>query len=211
FMYVGALMFGISWVVMEEREYFQIFKYIYISAAGMFWHLCGRAVAKFLITTVAVIILLAFGNAFLGVPLNLAQVDWGLFAAVFPLGIVTMVGLGFVLAGVMLIAARHGSGYVESVSGALYLLCGVVFPLDVLPGWLQAIGKAVPVTYWLEGLRRALLGQGFGQAFAGYSDAQLVVTLAVSSVLTLAVSVWFFDRMAWVARSRGLIDQLTEH
>ena len=211
FMYVGALMFGVSWVIMEEREYYQVLKYIYISVADMYWYLAGRAVAKFLITTVAVVILLAFGAAFLDVPLRLSQVNWGLFAAVFPLGLLTMVGMGYVLAGVLLISARHGSGYVESVAGALYLLCGVVFPLDALPGWLVAIGKVIPVTYWLEGLRRALLGHGFAQALAGYSDGQIVLLLAVSTVATLALSVWFFNRMDRVARSRGLIDQVTEH
>ncbi|OUN01273.1 MAG: hypothetical protein BAA04_08195 [Firmicutes bacterium ZCTH02-B6] len=211
FMYVGALMFGVSWVIMEEREYFQILKYIYLSTASMYWYLAGRAVAKFLITTLAVVILLAFGAAFLDLPLRLSQVDWGLFATVFPLGILTMIGLGYLLAGVLLISARHGSGYVESVAGALYLLCGVVFPLDVLPGWLAAAGKVIPVTYWLEGLRRALLGQSFAQALAGYSDGQIVLWLAISTVVTLGVSVWFFGRMDHVARSRGLIDQVTEH
>ncbi len=211
FMYVGALMFGVSWVVLEDREFFQLLKYIYISTAGMFWYLCGRAVAKFLVTTVAVVILLVFGAAFLGVPLHLGQINWGLFAAVFPPGLLGIVGFGFLLAGVLLISARHGSGYVESVSGALYLLSGVVFPLDVLPGWLQAVGKVIPVTYWLEGLRRALLGGTYTQALAGFSDSRLVLTVAVTGVVTLAVSVLFFNRMADVARSRGLIDQLTEH
>lgn len=211
FMYVGALMFGVSWVIMEDREFFQLLKYIYISTAGMFWYLSGRAVAKFLVTTVAVIILLAFGAVFLGVPLSPSAINWGLLAAVLPLGLLTIIGLGLILAGVMLISARHGHGYVESVSGALYLLCGVVFPLDILPGWLQAVGKAIPVTYWLEGLRRALLGQGFAQALAGWSDGQLVLILAVSTAVTMAAAVWFFDRLTRLARSRGLIDQITEH
>lgn len=210
FMYVAALIAGVSWVIIEEREYYQTIKYMYIASASMFWYLAGRAVAKFLVTSLAVTALLLAGRLFLGVPLHVAGIDWPLLAAVFPLGIVTLVGLGFLLAGVMLVAARHAEGYTESVAGTLYLLCGVVFPLDVLPGWLQAVGKAIPLTYWLEGLRRAL-GLSFGSALAGYTDETLLAVLAVSSVVLLTASVFFFRMMERLARQRGLLDQLTEH
>ena len=211
FMYVGALMFGVSWVVIEDREYYRTLKYIYVTSSGIMWYLAGRAVAKFLVTTIAVVVLFVFGRAFLGVPLSPASVDWGLLAAVFPLGLLTTVGLGLILAGIMLLAARHGEGYTESVAGALYLLCGVVFPLDVLPGWLQAAGKVIPLTYWIEGLRRAFLDQPFGSALASYSDGALLAVLAVSTAATMLVAVPFYRWMDRVARSRGLLDQLTEH
>lgn len=209
FMYVGALMFGASWVIIEDREYYQVLKYIYISSAGMSWYVAGRAVAKFIVTTAAVIVLLVVGRLFLGV--SLAAVDWGLFAVVFPLGILTSVGFGFMLAGVMLLAARHGEAYAESIAGALYLLCGVVFPLDVLPAWLQVVGKAIPFTYWIEGLRRALLGDGFGHALADYGNGTLVVILVATTVVTMIGAGIFFAAMDRLARRRGLLDQLTEH
>lgn len=209
FMYVGALMFGASWVIIDDREYYQVLKYIYISSAGMFWYVAGRAVAKFVITTAAVIVLLLFGRFALGV--SLSNIDWGLLAVMFPLGVLTIIGFGFVLAGVMLLAARHGEAYAESIAGALYLLCGVVFPLDVLPVWLQMIGKAIPLTYWAEGMRRALVGDGFGQALADYGDGQIIVILSISTVATLLFSVAAFAWMDRLARRRGLLDQLTEH
>lgn len=210
FMYVGALIAGVSWVIIEDREFYQMLKYIYVSTSGIFWYLAGRAVAKFVITTIAVVVLLVFGRFFLSVPLHLADIDWALFAAVFPLGIVTTVGFGLLMAGVMLLAARHGEGYTESVAGALYLLSGVVFPLDVLPSWLQAVGRAIPLTYWMEGLRRAL-NQPFGSALASYSDATLVAVLAVSSIITIVAAAAFFRGMERITRQRGLMDQLTEH
>ena len=54
--------------------------------------------------------------------------------------------------------ARHYWSVGESVAGALYLLCGAIFPLDSLPGWLRPVGMVLPLTYWLESLRRSLLG-----------------------------------------------------
>ena len=167
--------------------------------------------AKFLVTTVAVVVLLFFGRWFLGVPLHWAGINWGLLAVVFPLGLLTTIALGLFLAGVVRLAARHGEGYAESVAGALYLLCGVVFPLDVLPTWLQAVGRALPLTYWVEGLRRALLEQSFGTTLASYSDATLVSILAVSTAVSMVAAVLFYRSMDRVARRRGLMDQLTEH
>ena len=66
--------------------------------------------------------------------------------------------MGLALASIVLTIA-HGSWLVgEAVAGALYLFCGAVFPLDALPAWLRPVGYLMPVTYWLELVRRALVG-----------------------------------------------------
>ena len=52
----------------------------------------------------------------------------------------------------------------------------VVFPLEVLPAWLRPIGFAMPITYWLELMRRSLIGE-VAQAFptlAQFSNIQLI-------------------------------------
>lgn len=211
FMYVGQLMFGMSWVIMEDREFFRTFKYMYLAAPNIYWYLTGRAVAKFLVTSLAVAVVLAFGVAFLGLPLTWAGVRWGLLAAVFALGILACVGFGLLMAGIMVISARHGQGYAESFAGVLYLLCGVVFPLELLPAPLQAVGRAIPFTYWIEGVRRALLGRGLSPSLAAVGDGGILAILLASSLLTLTVSVLFYRWMERVARDRGLIDQVTEH
>ena len=47
--------------------------------------------------------------------------------------------------------------YPEAFAGALFLLSGVVFPLAVLPDALEGLGLLNPMTWWVEGVRRALL------------------------------------------------------
>src|SRR5690606_17338816 len=100
FMFVGQLMFGMSWVIMEDREFFRTFKYMYLAAPNIFWYLTGRAVAKFLVTALAVAVVLGFGVAFLDLPLAWGAVRWGLLAVVFSLGILACVGFGLLMAGV---------------------------------------------------------------------------------------------------------------
>ncbi|MCL4424681.1 MAG: ABC transporter permease [Firmicutes bacterium] len=94
FMYVMAILFGLSFVVIEDREYYQMIKYIYTSTAHIFWYLFGRAVTKFALTTVSVLILLLFGTLILGVPISLARVDHPLFFIVLTMGVISSAALG---------------------------------------------------------------------------------------------------------------------
>lgn len=80
-----------------------------------------------------------------------------------------------ILAGVQLHLARHSYFMGESVAGALFLLSGTLFPIEVLPGWAQCLSKTLPFTYWLEGLRRALLGKGLSPSLSGLSDQAILV------------------------------------
>jgi ABC-2 type transport system permease protein len=40
----------------------------------------------------------------------------------------------------------------------MLLLCGVNVPLASLPGWLQAVGRSLPLTHGIEAARRVAAG-----------------------------------------------------
>ena len=44
----------------------------------------------------------------------------------------------------------------------MLLVCGVNIPLSALPGWLAAIGRALPVTHGIEAARKLAVGAPFG-------------------------------------------------
>jgi len=46
---------------------------------------------------------------------------------------------------------------VQFVRGMLSLLCGITFPIVMLPGWAQAVATAMPPTYVVASMRDALL------------------------------------------------------
>ncbi|MCL0039223.1 ABC transporter permease [Dehalococcoidia bacterium] len=117
--------------------------------------------------------------------------------------------LGIFLGGISLITARHNSFIGEAVAGALYLLCGAVFPIDVLPKPLQLLGQALPITYWLEALRRALLDRGAGEILGPLSNGVLLLILAGSTVLLAVLSVGFYRWAENLAKEKGLIDMQT--
>jgi ABC-2 type transport system permease protein len=44
----------------------------------------------------------------------------------------------------------------------MLLVCGVNVPLDQLPGWLAAIGRALPLTHGIEAARGVVAGRSLG-------------------------------------------------
>ncbi len=213
YIYVGAVMTGISWAVIDDREHYKTLKYMYIAPIRIPFYWLGRGVARFLSGSVAVLITISFGVLFLHVPLDLARVNWPLFIVSLTLGIAMLSMLGLILASTTLLVAHHFFLIGEAVASALYLFSGAIFPLDVLPAWLRPIGFAIPITYWLELMRRSLAGD-VAQAFptlAQYSDFQLLVILLGLTVLFGAISIFVFRFCDYRARERGLIDFVTNY
>lgn len=213
YIYVGAVMTGISWAVIDDREHYRTLKYMYIAPIHIPAYWIGRGVARFLTGSFAVFITLVAGALFLHVPFRPAEVNWGLFLVSLGLGIAVLSMMGLVLASLSLMIAHHFFLIGEAVAGALYLLSGAIFPLEVLPVWIRPLGFALPITYWLELLRRSLLGQA-AWAFptlAALSDGQLLGILAGFSCLFGLLAALTFYRCNRQARERGLIDRTTEY
>ncbi len=211
--YVGAVMAGVSWAVIDDREHYKTLKYMYIAPIQIPFYWLGRGVSRFLIGTVAVIVILTAGVLFLNVPLDLTQVNWGLFLVSLFIGVTMLAMMGLILASVTLMVAHHFFLIGEAVAGALYLFSGAIFPLEVLPAWLRPIGYVMPITYWLELMRRSLIGE-VAQAFptlAQYSNLQLLGILLGLTVVFAVVSVFTFRWCDHRARELGLIDMVSNY
>jgi len=209
YIYVAMVLMGVSQAVIEDREHYGMLKYMYVAPLNIYAYLLGRGVTQAIMATVAVLIMLIFGIIVLGIPMPPATIDWGMLFAAWLFGLASLAFQGIFLGGISLITARHSFYIGDAVAGALYLLCGAVFPIDVLPKPLQLLGQALPLTYWLEALRRALLGDGAGQLLSSLSDRALLLILAGSMVLLAVLSIGFYRWAENRAREKGLIDMQT--
>ena len=213
YIYVAFVMTGVSLAVIEDREHYRTLKYMYVAPISMPYYLLGRGVSRFLVATVAVLITLAAGKLFLHLPLNLNQVNWGLFLVSLFLGIIMLAMIGLILASITLMIVNHHFILGDAVAGALYLFSGAIFPLEVLPTWLRPVGFAMPITYWLELMRRSLIGN-VAEAFptlASFSNGQLLGILSGMTLLFTITSVFIFRWCDHRARERGLIDWVTNY
>jgi len=213
FIYVGQVMTGISWAVIDDREHYKTLKYIYLTPLHFPTYLMGRGVAKFLVASISVAVTLIVGFLFLDLQIVLTAVNWPLFIASLIIGIYMLAMLGLILASVMLLVAHHAFGVGDAVAGALYLLSGAIFPLEVLPPFLRWIGYLLPITYWLELIRRSLVGTVAGAfpTLQSLSDTQLLGILLGLTVVFSVVSAVTYKRCEHVARERGLIDVVTNY
>ncbi len=213
YIYVGAVMTGVSWAVIDDREHYRTLKYMYIAPISIPFYWLGRGVSRFLIGTIAVVITIGVGALFFNLPLNLAEVNWGLFFVSLFIGVTMLAMIGLILASLTLMMAQQNFFVGEAVAGALYLFSGAIFPLEVLPAWIRPVGYAMPITYWLELMRRSLIG-GVAQAFptlAEFSNLQLLGILTGLTVLFGIVSIFTFRWCDHRARERGLIDHTTNY
>ncbi len=80
YMFVAQVLFGVTYVIHEDREHYQTLKQVYIAPMSFYVYIIGRAMSKLVLTSLSVVISIAFGMVALGLPLDLGQVDWPLFA-----------------------------------------------------------------------------------------------------------------------------------
>ncbi len=207
--YVNTVLVGMGWVVFEEREEYETLKYVYASPVGMFTYLAGRSLVKFALATVSMLATLSVGWFVLGVRWDWAHVQWLPLALSLAAGLASTLFMGFLLAGWSLVLMRSAMVVLEGATLLPYLLCGVIFPVDLLPAPLRWVSLALPFTWWYEALRRFLAGQGTRGLMQRFSDAQVLLWLVLVTVVFAALARWGYFAFERQARRLGRLDQTT--
>jgi len=160
--------------------------------------LIGSAFYPFVATTLRVAVYLGWAAAFFDFPLRGA--NWFGVLAVLLATLLAFCGLGVLSAAYMLLFKR-GNPAKWFILGVSSIVGGMLFPVEVLPRWLQVIGWLNPVTYALDAMRAVLLD---GASLAAVSQP-LLILLAFAGVL-LPFSVLVFS---WVLRRTKVTGTLT--
>jgi len=143
------------------------------------------------------VMVLAASWLLLGV--DFSRCNWLSAGVTLVLTVMGFSGLG-ILSAAFIIVMKKGDP-VEWLVGALgSLLGGALFPVAVMPQWLQSISALLPTTYALEAMRLAML--------KGHSLWMLRVDLAVllaTAIVLLPVSVWMFSKAVERGRRDGTL------
>jgi ABC-2 type transport system permease protein len=151
---------GPAWSVLEDRERYRMLKYLYVSPATLVVLLVGRGGARLAAGAMGTVVALVFSVIVLGLRIDLGGVHWPLLVTSLLLGLVPILAIGLLLAAVCLQTRQESWSYPDAVSGAMFLVSGVVFPLAVLPDPVEAVGLLNPVTWWVAGVRLAIVPEG---------------------------------------------------
>jgi ABC-2 type transport system permease protein len=112
---------------------------------------------------------------------------------------VTCTGLGMFIGSIGL-RARDVFFVANLVYFLMLLVCGVNVDVDELPGWLEAIGRAVPLTHGIEAARRVVAGETLGDV------GGLVVLEALIGAAYVAVAYALFRLFEAEGRRRASLE-----
>jgi ABC-2 type transport system permease protein len=101
-------------------------------------------------------------------------------------------GLGL-LSAAAIVTFRRGAGLTGLIGTLLALGAGAYFPLDLLPGWAQALAEVNPIALSLDGMRESLLG-GAGWSPIAHDLLRIVPASALSLLLGVLAFRWAFER-----------------
>jgi ABC-2 type transport system permease protein len=123
--------------------------------------LFSSSLSSFLFTTLRVFLYLGLGVVFFDMRWHLESPL--LFGLVFLLTVLSFWGIGLLSAAFVILFKQTSP--INRVLGPLAgVLGGVMFPVQLLPHWLEGLARLLPITWALEALRKVLLGGAdFGQ------------------------------------------------
>ncbi|HKV61927.1 MAG TPA: ABC transporter permease [Candidatus Acidoferrum sp.] len=185
---------------LEESRDSGTLEHLLITQTSLPVFVAGSAIYPFVATTLRIIIYVAWGAALFGFPLRAA--NWLSVLAVLLATLLAFSGLGILSASYLLLFKRGNPAKwffvgVSSVAG------GMLFPVSILPDWLQVVARLNPVTYALDAMRASLLG--------GANVAALwrpLTVLLVFAIVLLPLSMCVF---AWSLRRTKITGTLTHN
>ena len=152
--------------------------------------LAGSAIYPFALMSLRTAIYIGWGAVLFGFPLHGAN----FLGALLVLGasVLAFSGLGILSASYLLIFKR-GNPVNWAILGLSSVVGGMMYPISVLPRWLQYLARLTPVTYSLEGMRAAMLSH------ASLRDlvppiAELLLFAAVLLPVSFAIFSWALRR-----------------
>ena len=171
---------------------------IFAAPAGFPAIILGKILGNTLLSMVSIMISMVTAFAFYQAPLHLASPGYFLIA------LVGMVGSFVVISSViacLLTLSRRTTLYMNCIEIPFILLCGMSFPIDVLPGWLQMISRCLAPTWAVELLRMTVSGVLDTAVFW----RNFMIMTALSAVLAV-FSAWLYKVIDHAVRIHATLE-----
>jgi ABC-2 type transport system permease protein len=147
-------------------------------------HLLGMGAFAVLYGVLRTALLFAVVAVFFG--LSFEGADFGAALVLLGAASVSFVGVGMVTAVLPLISPEKGAQLGFVAQGLLLVVSGVYYPVDVMPGWMQAVATVSPATYALHGIRASVLdGAGVGAVWGDLWPLLVLGAVAIPAGLVV--------------------------
>jgi len=196
--YIGVAQHSITGTISTAQEMGTL-EALMVTQTGIPTILFSSSLSSFIWTTLRVMVYLILGVVVFGLDMGDANIPAAVLILL--LSITSLGGFGIISAS-FIMAFKKGDplGWVfSSLSG---FLGGVIYPIEVFPGWLQKCSYLLPITHSLKGMRLALL--------QGYSTVALlpyILALAAFTAIMLPFSLFIFQKAVKKAKMDGSLTQ----
>lgn len=160
--------------------------------------LAGSSLYPFVLMSLRTAIYIGWGAVLFHFPLQ--EANWLGAFLVLAASVLAFSGLG-VLSASYLLVFKRGNPVTWAILGLSSVVGGMMYPVSVLPKWLQVLARITPVSYSLEGMRAAILSH----ASIGELLPSIVALLVFAAVLLPAS----FAIFSWALRRTKVTGTLT--
>lgn len=189
FDYLSVAMDTFDQSLMEARDSGTL-EHLLVTQTSLPVMLAGSAIYPFLITTVRIAVYIAWGAVLFHFPIGSA--NWVGVTVVLVASLLSFSGLGILSASYLLLFKR-GNPAKWLLIGLWGIAGGMLFPVNILPDWLQIIAKLNPMTHALDAMRAALLG-GAGLPQLLPAIELLLLFAIVLLPISMLVFYWTLER-----------------
>jgi ABC-2 type transport system permease protein len=173
------------------------FEQMYMSAVSPIWVITARVVSVHIKSLMSV----AMMGAVLALVFHMNFVFFNpLGLLILGIILVGVLGFGFLIAG-MTIVYKQVESFSSVLSNLILFLNGTFLPIDVMPGWLQAIVQIIPTTRGIVVMRRVVLEDALLDTIA---DGSLLILIVHSTAFLLA-GLALFQICIHYARQKGTL------
>jgi ABC-2 type transport system permease protein len=145
----------------------------------------GRVMVSLAIALVQLLLFLGAGVLLFDLSLD---ASWWMAFPLILVGTLAFLAIGLIT-GAVTNTAEGASAVANLITLPMAFLSGAFFPIDLAPGWLQAVSKALPLTYLVEGLQDAMV--------RGLSAAAALPELGVLAAFALGLGVLGIRLFRW--------------
>jgi ABC-2 type transport system permease protein len=189
FDYLSVAMDTFDQSLMEARDSGTL-EHLLVTQTSLPLMLAGSSIYPFLITTLRIAIYIAWGAILFHFPLRTA--NWFSVILVLAASLLSFSGLGILSASYLLLFKR-GNPAKWLLIGLWGIAGGMLFPVSILPDWLQVVAKLNPMTHALNAMRAALLG-GAGLLQLLPAIELLLLFAAFLLPISMLVFYWTLER-----------------
>jgi ABC-2 type transport system permease protein len=168
YLLIGAVLWaflGVLFEILTETVQWErwegTIEYTFMAPLRRSAHLIGMSIYAIVYGIIRAVLLFAVVAAFFDI--EMPHADFMSALVVVLVASIPFSGIGMMTAVLPLISPEKGAQLGFVAQGVLLVVSGVYYPVDVMPGWMQAIASVSPATYALDGTRAAILeGAGIG-------------------------------------------------